>query len=69
MEEGKFDNVALVEILNFFMGLAHESEDIIQWLREFNPAVPQIREAFEYLRAKNPTFMEPVNRILSLMEI
>ena len=51
------------------MGLAHESEDIIQWLREFNPAVPQIRAAFEFFRAKNPTFMEPVNRILSLMEI
>ncbi|OHE58163.1 MAG: hypothetical protein A2Z47_05815 [Thermodesulfovibrio sp. RBG_19FT_COMBO_42_12] len=69
MEEGKFDNVALVDILHFLMGLAHESEDIIQWLREFNPAMPQIRAAFEYVRAKNPTFMEPVNKIMSLLEV
>ena len=69
MEEGKFDNVALVDILHFLMGLAHESEDIIQWLREFNPAMPQIRAAFEYVRAKNPTFMETVNKIMSLLEV
>lgn len=69
MEEGKFDNVALVDILHFLMGLAHESGDIIQWLREFNPAMPQIRAAFEYLMAKNPTFMEPVNKIMSLLEV
>ncbi|MCC7203045.1 MAG: DUF1156 domain-containing protein [Nitrospirae bacterium] len=69
MEEGKFDNVALVDILHFLMGLAHESGDIIQWLREFNPAMPQIRAALEYLRVKNPTFNDPVSRVLSLMEV
>lgn len=69
MDEGKFDNTALVDILHFLMGLARESEDIIPWLREFEPAKAQIRIALEYLSTKNPTFQEPINKIMNLIEV
>ncbi|OHE56187.1 MAG: hypothetical protein A2Z47_14570 [Thermodesulfovibrio sp. RBG_19FT_COMBO_42_12] len=69
MDEGKFDNTALVDILHYLMGLAQESEDIIPWLREFEPAKPQIRVSLEYLSTKNPTFQEPVNKIMNLIEV
>jgi putative DNA methylase len=69
MDEGKFDNVTLVDILHYLMGLAQEAEDIIPWLREFEPVKPQIRVAFEYLSTKNPTFQEPINKIMSLIEV
>ena len=69
MDEGKFDNVTLVDILHFLMGLAQEAEDIILWLREFEPVKPQIRVALEYLRTKNPTFQEPLNKIMNLIEV
>ncbi len=69
MEEGKFDNVTLVDIIHYLMGLAHESEDIVPWIREFEPVMPQVRIAMEYLREKNPTFQEPISRVLSLIEV
>jgi len=69
LEEGKFDNVALVDIIHFLMGLALESEDLIPWFREFESAKPQFTVALEYLKAKNPTFQEPINKILNLIEV
>lgn len=69
MEEGKFDNVTLVDVIHFLMGLAIESEDLIPWFREFESAKPQVRVALEFLRTKNPTFQEPINNILSLIEV
>lgn len=69
MEEGKFDNVALVDIIHFLMGLALESENLIPWFREFEAAKPQVRVALEYLKIKNPTFQEPITKILNLIEV
>ncbi len=69
LEEGKFDNVALVDIIHFLMGLALESEDLIPWFREFESAKPQFTVALEYLKAKNPTFQEHINKILNLIEV
>lgn len=69
MEEGKFDNVALVNIIHFLMGLALESENLIPWFREFEAAKPQVRVALEYLKIKNPTFQEPITKILNLIEV
>lgn len=69
LEEGKFDNVALVDIIHFLMGLALESEDLIPWFREFESAKSQVTVALEYLKAKNPTFQEPINKILNLIEV
>jgi adenine-specific DNA methylase len=69
MEEAKFDRVALVDALHFLMGLADAQENLIPWLKECQPIIPQIRVAMEYLREKNPTFQVPVERILSLIEV
>lgn len=69
LEEEKFDNIMLVDILHFLMGLAIESEDLIPWFREFESAKPQVRVALDYLRAKNPTFQEPINKVIDLIEV
>jgi len=69
LEEEKFDNVALVDMLHYLMGLATRSENLIPWLNEFQRAVPQLRVAFEYLRDRNPTFQEPINKVLNLIEV
>jgi adenine-specific DNA methylase len=69
MEEGKFDRIALVDALHYLLGLAEASENIVPWLNEFRPIIPQIRVSFEYMREKNPTFREPIDKVLSLIEV
>ncbi len=69
MEEAVFDNVALVDILQYLMGLANTGENLVPWLNEFKSIMPQLRVAFEYLRERNPTFQEPINRVFSLVEV
>jgi adenine-specific DNA methylase len=69
MEEAKFDRIPLVDALHYLMGLAGASENIVPWLNEFRPIVPQIRVSLEYMREKNPTFLEPINKVLSLIEV
>ena len=68
-EEAKFDRIPLVDVLHYLMGLAGASENIVPWLNEFRPIVPQIRVALEYMREKNPTFQGPINKILNLIEV
>lgn len=69
MEEGKFDRVALVDAIHYLMGLAEEGENLVPWLNDFQPIMPNIRSAFEYLLDKNPTFQGPINRVLSIIEV
>lgn len=51
------------------MGLADASENLVPWLTQFRPVIPQVRVALEYLKGRNPTFQEPINKILGLVEI
>jgi adenine-specific DNA methylase len=69
MEEAKFDRIPLVDALHYLMGLAGALENIVPWLNEFRPIVPQIRVSLEYMREKNPTFGEPISKVLSLIEV
>jgi hypothetical protein len=69
MEEEKFDNVALVNVIHYLMGLANASENLVPWINEFRPVIPQVRVALEYLKGRNPTFHEPISKILSLIEV
>jgi len=69
LEEAKFDNVALVDALHYLMGLAETGENLVPWLNQFRPIMPNIRVSFEYLLEKNPTFQEPVNKVLSVIEV
>jgi len=68
-EEAKFDNIALVDILHYLMGLAEAGENLVPWLNQFKPVIPNIRVSFEYLLEKNPTFQEPTNKVLSIIEV
>ncbi|MBC8418194.1 MAG: DUF1156 domain-containing protein, partial [Desulfobacterales bacterium] len=69
LEEAKFDNVALVDVLHYLMGLAEAGENLVTWLNQFKPIIPNIRVSFEYLLDKNPTFQGPVNKVLSIIEV
>lgn len=69
MEEAKFDRVSLVDVLHFLMGLAETGENLVPWLNEFRSIIPKIRVSLTYLREKNPTFQEPINRILNMVEV
>ncbi len=69
MEEERFDNVALVDIIHYLMGLANASENLMLWLNEFKQAIPQMRVALEYLKKRNPTFQIPIQKIVSLIEV
>ncbi|MBU0987266.1 MAG: hypothetical protein KKH68_08445, partial [Proteobacteria bacterium] len=68
-EEAKFDNVALVDILHYLMGLAEAGENLVPWLKQFKPVIPNIRVSFEYLLGKNPTFQEPIKKLLNIIEV
>jgi putative DNA methylase len=69
MEEEKFDNVALVDVTHYLMGLANASENLVPWINEFRLVIPQVRVALEYLKGRNPTFHDPISKILSLVEV
>lgn len=69
LEEAKFDNVALVDVLHYLMGLAEAGENLVPWLNQFRPIIPNIRASFEYLLEKNPTFQGPINKVLSIIEV
>ena len=69
LEEAKFDNVALVDILHYLMGLAEAGENLVPWLNQFKPIIPNIRASFEYLWDRNPTFHDPINKVLSIIEV
>jgi adenine-specific DNA methylase len=69
LEEARFDNVALVDVLHYLMGLAEAGENLVPWLNEFKPVIPNIRVSFEYLLDKNPTFQDPINKVLNIIEV
>ena len=69
LEEARFDNVALVDVLHYLMGLAEAGENLIPWLNEFKPVIPNIRVSLEYLLDKNPTFQGPINKVLNIIEV
>ncbi len=68
-EEAKFDNIALVDVLHYLMGLAEAGENLVPWLNEFKSIISNIRVSFEYLLEKNPTFQEPINKVLNIIEV
>jgi hypothetical protein len=69
LEEAIFDNVALVDVLHYLMGLAEAGENLVPWLNEFKPVIPNIQVSFEYLLDKNPTFQSPINKAPSIIEV
>jgi putative DNA methylase len=69
LEEAKFDNAALVDVLHYLMGLAEAGENLLPWLNQFKPIIPNIRVSFEYLLDKNPTFQSPVKKVLNIIEV
>ena len=69
MNEEKFDHISLVDVIHYLMGLSDASENLVPWLNDFRPVVPQVRIALDYLKGRNPTFQAPIETILQLIEV
>ncbi|MBN2145088.1 MAG: DUF1156 domain-containing protein [Candidatus Aureabacteria bacterium] len=69
MEEERFDKIPLVDVLHHLMNIAEKDDNLVPWLSKFKIIIPQVRNAFEYLQKKNPTFQEPLKKILQLIEV
>jgi adenine-specific DNA methylase len=69
LEEARFERIALVDTIHYLMGLVEARENLLLYLDEFRSILPQIRVSLSYLREKNPTFLEPINKILALIEV
>lgn len=68
-EEERFQDIMLVDIIHFLMGAVMNNESIAAYLKEFEKVQSNVKTALQYLKQKNPTFTEPIDRILNLMEI
>ena len=69
MEQEWFDNIPLVDIIHYLMALAIVGENIAPWLNTFKTVLVPVRVALEYLMQRNPTFQEPIKKIMNLIEV
>jgi adenine-specific DNA methylase len=69
LEQEWFDNVSLVDVVHYLMAMAITGENIAPWLRIFKPVIVPVRVALEYMMQKNPTFQEPIQKVLNLIEV
>ncbi len=69
MEEARFDQISLLNVLHYLMALSQEGVNLSPWLKRFESIRPQLRAALEYLQEKNPTFLNPIEKIRTLMEV
>lgn len=60
--------VIFIDYVHFLIGLAENGESVLEWLDKFRGKRPQIRAALEYLAKRNRTFLEPVRKIMGLMD-
>lgn len=60
--------VIFIDYVHFLIGLAETGESVLEWLDTFRGRRPQIRAALEYLAKRNRTFLEPVRKIMGLMD-
>jgi hypothetical protein len=69
MEEARFDKIPLVNVIHHLMNIAAAGDNLAPWLQRFSAVRPQIRAGMEYVIKRNPTFQEPVRKVLNLMEV
>ena len=69
LEQEWFDKVALVDIVHYLMALVIRGENIAPYLRVFQRVIVPVRVALEYMMQKNPTFQEPIQKIINLIEV
>jgi len=69
MEQEWFDKVALVDIVHYLMALVLTGENIAPYLRVFQRVIVPVRVALEYMMQRNPTFQEPIQKIVNLIEV
>ena len=60
--------VIFIDYVHFLLGLAETGESVLEWLEKFRGKRPQIWAALEYLAKRNRTFLEPVRKIMGLMD-
>ena len=69
MEQEWFDNIPLVDVIHYLMALAIVGENIAPWLNTFKTVLVPVRVALEYLMQRNPTFQDPIQKVMNLIEV
>jgi hypothetical protein len=69
LEQEWFDKVHLVDVIHYLMALAIAGENIAPWLHIFRPIIVPVRVAMEYMMQRNPTFQEPIQKVINLIEV
>ena len=57
-----------IDSVHFLIALAESGESVVEWLEKFRGQRPAIRVALEYMSKKNKNFIEPVRKILNLID-
>jgi len=62
------DNILLVDVLHFLLGLAESGDNLLPWLEKFGGLKPQIRAALEHIMRENKIFVSPAKKVLGLLD-
>jgi len=62
------ENILLVDVLHFLIGLAESGDNLLPWLEKFGGLKPQIRAALEYMMRENKNFVSPAKKVLGLLD-
>lgn len=62
------ENILLVDVLHFLLGLAESGDNLLPWLEKFGGLKPQIRAALEHMMRENKNFVSPAKKVLGLLD-
>lgn len=62
------ENILLVDVLHFLLGLAESGDNLLPWLEKFGGLKPQIRAALEHMMRENKNFVSPAQKVLGLLD-
>ncbi|MBK6914970.1 MAG: hypothetical protein IPH11_15415 [Ignavibacteriales bacterium] len=62
------ENILLVDVLHFLLGLAESGDNLLPWLEKFGGLKPKIRAALEHMMRENKNFVSPAKKVLGLLD-
>lgn len=62
------ENILLVDVLHFLLGLAESGDNLLPWLVKFGGLKPQIRAGLEHMMRVNKNFVSSAKKVLGLLD-
>lgn len=62
------ENILLVDVLHYLLGLAESGDNLLPWLEKFGGLKPQIRAALEHMMRTNKIFESAAKKVLGLLD-